>query len=394
MNHKIQQNMIQMQRIFLLPVFLVLFVWGSHAQTKTPVKLPDSIFSGKQGHFHVQGMAVDKINGFIYLSFTDKLIKMDMSGNLVGSVTGLVGHLGDLTFDPETNQVYGSLEFKNDAIGKGISRKLGLKNSNDINFYIAIFDGARIVRPDMDAEKEKLVRTVYLKEVVDDYKAKVGLEDRIVKHRFGCSGIDGVTIGPAIGHTKGHKKYLYVAYGIYGDTTRDDNNHQVILKYNLVDWDRLGQTLSQEKPHHSGPKAPLAKYFVKTGNTNYGIQNLAYDPYTGDFFAAVYRGAKRQFPNYGLFVIDGHKKPGNGEITSDNKRIKVKTLSLLHAGLNDAKSGVRGWNFKWGSTGLFPLGQGLFYISHNRKTTDGQQATTIYKYKWIGSDEKAFMLVK
>lgn len=342
----------------------------------------------------MQGTAVDKVNGFVYFSFTDELIKMDLFGNIVGSVTGLVGHLGDLAFDPVTDKIYGSLEFKDDAIGKGISKKLGLKNNDNINFYIAIFDGSRITRRNMNAEKEDVLRTVYLKEVVEDYKANVKIGDEVVKHRFGCSGIDGVTLAPSIGNSKNSKKYLYVAYGIYGDTTRNDNDHQVILKYDITDWNKISQKLHQENPHHSGSEKPLAKYFVRTGNTRYGIQNLAYDDYTGNFFAAVYNGLKSKFPNYSLFVIDGHKKPGRARIVSGNKTIKVSTLSLINAGLKDTNSGIRGWYFKWGSTGLFPLGNGFFYISHNRKTKDGLQETTLYKYGWVGSKSKAFELVK
>jgi len=382
-----------MKWFFVYSILLVSLVPESTAQKYTAANLPDTFSSGKQGAFHVQGIAVDKVHGFIYFSFTDKLIKMDMAGNIVGSVTGLVGHLGDLAFNSETNTIYGSLEYKNDAIGKGISKKLGLKNNNDINFYIAMFDGSRIVSPGMDAGEGDILKTVWLKEVVDDYNAKVREGNRIVEHRFGCSGIDGVTLAPSIGDKKGQKKYLYVAYGIYGDTTRNDNDHQVILKYNISNWNKIGQKLMQENPHHSGPEKPLAKYFIKTGNTNYGIQNLAYDNYTGNFFAAVYKGSKSQFPNYSLFVIDGHKKPGNMKIASDNKIVKVKSLSLLQAGLHDTATGIRGWNFKWGSTGIFPLGDGFFYISHNEKTNDGQQATTIYKYKWVDSDQ-AFVLVK
>lgn len=381
-----------MKPLFLFSLFLVMLVPFIQAQKYTAVNLPDSIFTGKQGAFHVQGMAVDKARGFIYFSFTDKLIKMDMSGNLVGSVTGLLGHLGDLTFDPETNTIYGSLEYKNDAIGTGISKKLGLKNSNHINFYIAMFDGSRIVRNGMDAGEGDVLKTVWLKEVVEDYNAEVREGDRTVAHRFGCSGIDGVTLAPSIGNMKDHKKYLYVAYGIYGDSTRNDNDYQVILKYSISKWIKIGQKLMQENPHHSGPGKPIAKYFVKTGNTNYGIQNLAYDNYTGNFFAAVYKGTKSKFPNYSLFVIDGHKKPGNVKITLDNKLIKAKSLFLLQAGLHNAETGIRGWNFKWGSTGIFPLGDGFFYISHNEKTNDSQQTTTIYKYKWIGNPDQAFVL--
>lgn len=383
-----------MKRNFLLAAFFVTLVQVCQAQNNTSVNLPDSIFSGAQGRFHVQGVAVDQAKGFIYYSFTDKLIKTDLSGRLVGSVIGLVGHLGDLTFNPETGKIYASLEFKNDAIGEGIRKKLGLKNLNKTAFYIAIFDGARIVMLDMNADKDDILRTVYLKEVVNDYEAEWREGDRVVKHRFGCSGIDGVTLGPSIGDSKDPKKYLYVAYGIYGDTTRNDNNNQVLLKYDISNWNKLGRKLSQDNPHHSGPEKALAKYFVKTGNTRYGIQNLAYDDYTRNFFVAVYPGSKSQFPNYSLFVIDGHKKSVEANNISDNKNIKVQTLSLLQAGLKDAKTGIRGWYFKWGSTGLFPLGDGLFYISHNKETKDGQQETTLYKYKWAGNDKEAFVLVK
>ncbi|MGH2643180.1 MAG: hypothetical protein ACRDE2_04475 [Chitinophagaceae bacterium] len=382
-----------MKKFFLPPVCLLAFILSSQAQKFTLFSLPDSIYSGPQGEFHVQGMAVDEVHGFIYFSFTDKLIKMDMSGHLIGSVTGLVGHLGDITFDPKTNEVYASLEFKNDAIGEGISKKLGLQNSNKINFYIAMFNGAKIVRLDMNAQQGDVLRTAYLKEVVDDYKAEVKDGDRVFKHRFGCSGIDGITIGPSFGNLQSHQRYLYVAYGIYGDTSRNDNNHQVILKYDIADLNQSGRILTQNHLHHSGPKKPLAKYFIMTGNTRYGIQNLAFDAYTGDFFVAVYTGTKPQFPNYNLFVINGHKKPVKAEITSNNTAIKVETLSLLPAGLDDPKTGIMGWYFKWGSTGLFPLGKGYFYISHNKKT-DNQQATTIYKYKWVGNNKEAFALVK
>jgi hypothetical protein len=342
----------------------------------------------------VQGVVVDQANGFVYFSFTDKLVKTDLSGKVIGSVTGFTGHLGDLVFDEETGKIYGSLEFKDDAIGKGIRKTLGMENQAAVGFYIAIFDGSRIVRPDMDAEKEDLLRTIYLKEVVDDYLAKVKIGDREVDHRFACSGVDGITLAPAIGKPKNSKKFLYIAYGVYGDTTRNDNDYQVILKYNIAGWDKLGQNLYQENLHQSGPKKPLEKYFVKTGNTTYGVQNLAWDRHTGNFYAAVYRGKKSQYPNYGLFVIDGQKKPVKTSVFSDNKNIKVKTLSLAEAGMYDAGSGIRGWHFNWGTTGLCPLGDGLFYISHNGKTEDGQQMSTIHKYRWIGSEKEAFVLVE
>lgn len=361
------------------------------ANSQSP-SMPSSIYSGKQGGLHVQGVVVDK-NGDVYFSFTDKLIKMDRSGKVIGSVIGFVGHLGDLDITGD-GKIYGSLEYKNDAIGKGIKKELGVKTQNEDGFYIAIFDGSRIVRENMNAEKEDLLRTVYIKEAVDDYIAKVKVGDKEVAHRFACSGIDGVAFAPAIGSTNLNKKFLYVAYGVYGDTARNDNDHQVILKYDVSDWDKYAQPLAQDRLHHSGPKKPLEKYFVKTGNTRYGIQNMTYDPYTGNLFAAVYKGSKSQYPNYDLFVVDGKKKPSKGILVSNNHQLKVKTLSLLQAGENDPKSGVRGWRFPYGATGMFPLGNGLFYISHNEKTKDGQQQSTVYKYKWVGDNNVAFVMEK
>lgn len=383
-----------MKNLFLLPLFLLLNIPMCQTQDSSPTHLPESIYSGKQGKFHVQSAAVDQENGVVYFSFTNKLVKTDLNGNLIGSVTGFVGHLGDLDFDPESGKIYASLEFKNDAIGKGISSALGVERVSKDGFYIAIFDGSRITKPNMDAEKEDLLKTVYLKEVVEDYQATVKMGEKEIKHRFACSGIDGITLAPSIGNPKKGEKYLYVAYGVYGDTTRNDNDHQVILKYDIKSWDLYKGELSQNNLHQSGPKKPMEKYFVRTGNTRYGIQNLAYDAHTGNFFAAVYRGAKSHFPNYSLFVIDGHKEPIKRKIQSDNETIEVKTLSLLQAGIEDEASGIRGWNFKWGTTGLEPLGEGLFYISHHEKSDDGQQSTTLYKYRWTGDEDEAFVRVE
>lgn len=378
-----------MKRLFLSLIALLTLTFTASSQN---FKLPDSLYTGKQGTFHVQGVAVDQAHGFVYFSFTNKLIKMDFSGKLIGSVTGFVGHLGDLDFGDD-GKIYGSLEYKNDDIGKGIKNKLDVHNVNEDGFYIAIFDVARIVRPDMNAEKEDLLRTVYIKEAVDDYNAKVKVGNTEKEHRFACSGIDGVAFAPAIG-SKGGKKFIYIAYGVYGDTTRNDNDYQVILKYDTSDWSKYAQKLSQDQLHHSGPQKPVDKYFVKTGNTRYGVQNMAYDPYTGNLFTAVYRGSKSQYPNYDLFVIDGKKAPKTEMIPSDNQQIKVKTLSLVTTGPKDPKSGISGWYFPWGATGMHPMGDGTFYISHNLKTKDKQEQSTIYRYKWVGNQKDAFVRVK
>ncbi len=360
-------------------------------------KLPHKIFSGIRGPFHVQGIAADLQNGYIYFSFTTELIKTDLQGELIGSVKGLTGHLGCLTINPEDGRVYGSLEYKNDEIGRNILNQLNQEDSGGETpsaFYVAIFDVDRITRPDMDAEKDSVMTAVYLKEVVDDYYGTTVNGGRRVEHRLGCSGIDGLSFGPAFGSSKGNKSYLNIAYGIYEDTTRSDNDYQVILNYDPQDWGQYELPLVQQAPHRSGPVAPDHKYFVRTGNTTYGIQNLAYDSASGNWYAAVYRGKKSQYPNYSLFVIDGSTPPRKERLSGFDSLMEGEVLSLLQEGEHDPASGIWGWQFEWGTTGLWPIGGGYFYISHPNGGADGKhQSSTVHLYQWTGDPKNPFRLV-
>lgn len=296
-------NLKRLLPLLIVPLLLTACPSGANRTKNGPDlrNLPREIRSGEQGPFHVQGIAVDLERGYIYFSFTTKLLKMDFEGNLIGSVDGMTGHLGCLTMNPADGRVYGSLEYKDDAIGKGIRRTLDAgqvapeDEKDRTGFYVAIFDVDRITRPDMDAEKDRVMTTVYIKEAVDDYFATAENGGRTVEHRFGCSGIDGVTFAPRFGAKEGGD-YLYVAYGVYGDTLRTDNDYQVLLAYDTKDWKRFEQPLSQGSLHKSGPAAPDHKYFVRTGNTSWGIQNLAYDPASGNCYAAVYKGKNPSTP--------------------------------------------------------------------------------------------------
>ena len=353
----------------LLAVPLLAACPSGNPNGKMPVdvsKLPRQIYSGEQGPFHVQGIAVDLDRGYMYFSFTTTLLKTNMQGNLLGSVEGMTGHLGCMTLNPDDGRLYASIEYKHDAIGKGILNKLeGVRNDEQTGFYVAVFDVDRIDRIGMNAEKDDVMKTVYIKEAVDDYYAKVSNNGQELEHRFGCSGIDGVTFAPAFGQSRDGKKYLYVAYGIYGDTLRTDNDYQVILAYDTRDWKQYEQPLTQENLHKSGPEKPLHKYFLYTGNTSWGIQNLAYDKASGNMHAAVYNGKKSHYPNYSYFVIDGSKAPERKQLQGFDPAVEAEVLSLLPEGLHDAQSDTWGWNFKWGTTGLCPIGDGYFYISHN-----------------------------
>lgn len=354
--------------------------------------LPKVIRSGEQGKFHVQGIAVDLERGYIYFSFTTQLLKTDLQGNLIGSVDGLTGHLGCLSVNPADGRVYGSLEYKNDAIGKGIDGQQAAERRSA--FYIAIFDVDKITRPGMNAESDKVMTSVFLKEPTGDYYASVMNRGKKAEHRFGCSGIDGTMFAPEFGAGKDGKYYLHVAYGVYGDVDRTDNDYQVILAYDTKDWKKYEQPLSQNNLHSRGPAKPAHKYFVRTGNTSYGIQNLAYDPASGNCYAAVYKGKKASYPNYSLFVIDGSKKARKEMLQGFDEPTQGEVLTLLPQGLYDAPSDTWGWNFDWGTTGLCPLGDGYFYISHNGVSKDKRQNSTVCLYRWTGNEKQPFVRVE
>ena len=107
---------------------------------------PATIDSGSWDAGHIQGIAVDEKNGYVYHSFTNMLVKTDLAGNVIGTVEGFTGHLGDLDFNEKDGRVYGSLEYKAEK-----------------SFYIAIFDVDKITEAGMDAEESGIVTAVYLR---------------------------------------------------------------------------------------------------------------------------------------------------------------------------------------------------------------------------------------
>lgn len=332
---------------------------------------------------HVQGIAVDVQGGYIYYSFTTLLAKFDFSGKLIGTLGGWAGHLGDLDFNPRDGRVYGSLEYKKDQA-----------------FYIAVIDVSRLDRVGLDAATSEIFRTVYLPEVAHDYAADLngdGVFDGDVAltadHRYGCSGIDGVSFGPEFGRTDG-PRFLTVAYGIYANPARADNDHQVLLQYDITDWARYARPLTEAAPHHSGPAAVHGKYFVRTGNTTYGVQNLAYDDAQQRWFLGVYKGTKPAFPNYLLFAIDAHAAPARGALlgvpaAGGHGVEQGMLLTLADAGLKDPATGIRGWNQK-ADVGLQPIGHGLFYLAVN-SGTKGKQTGDVALHRWTGADGVPFV---
>lgn len=349
--------------------------------------LPLLIDGGKWNTGHVQGIALDTAGKYVYYAFTTTLVKTDLEGNLIGTVTGLLGHLGCIDFNDDDGRLYGSLELKHDSIGQGIMKHTGQAIAEEDSFYIAIFDVDKIDRVGMDAERDGVMKAVYLGEVVDDYNAT----DACGKaHRYGCSGVDGTGFGPVPGSPAGSPNMLFIAYGIYGELDREDNDYQVLLCFDWRRFDAYAQPLTQGHPHHSGPR-PDAKYFLYTGNTTWGIQNLEYDAFTGDWCVAVYVGKKPQFPNYPMFVIDGSVAPVETELVGRGGE-RGMVLSLKKEGNHHEESGVWGLTFKRGQTGMYSFGNGLFYVSHEGRTPEPERlhTCTVHLYRRLPGDAVGF----
>src|SRR5690606_11394683 len=138
--------------MLLLPVLYLCCAMPDARATPAPPPLVQHGGSWASGH--VQGIAVDLRGGFIYYSFTDLLARYDFGANLLGTLVGWKGHLGDLAVNPDDGRIYGSLEYKKDNA-----------------FYIAVIDGARIDRVGIDALASGILQTVHLAEVARDFAA-------------------------------------------------------------------------------------------------------------------------------------------------------------------------------------------------------------------------------
>lgn len=352
-------------------------------------ELPLSVFGGEWDTSHCQGIAVDDALEYMYFSFTTKLVKVEITtGEVVGTVSGWSGHLGDLTY--YDGKVYGSLEYYY-PIG---------------SFYVAVFDGDSIVG---ETSHASCMTTMYLNEVNYDYTHQLGQgwsieEDPNTEgHAYGCSGIDGISVGKIPGED--HEEVaLMVCYGVYKNNSRSDNDYQVMLQYNLDSFlvsdgvggmtvaEECGDILDQENYHTKGPEL-AAKYFIYTGNTNYGVQNLEYDSLSDTYIMAVYNGAKEQFPNYDVFYLDGKAEPAYQELNLGTRQELYRalpdssgektmdygdTLPLAQIGTQDADTGI------WGShntgadmdTGIAHLYGNYYYIAQTETTSDDLETAT------------------
>ena len=349
--------------------------------------LPERIFSGWWQEGHVQGIAVDTVRGHVYYSFTTMLLKTDLLGRPVGSVRKLAGHLGCITFDPDRRRVYGSLELKHDVIGTDIIARTGWDPSGEDNFYLVSFEADAINRMDMDAETDGILQSVWLGDVAADYRETDPVSG--CAHRYGCSGFDGTAYGPAFGCAPESPWKIQVAYGIYGDPDREDNDCQVILQYDPEIFAAYGRPLHQAQPHHSGPDYCEQRYFLYTGNTTYGIQNLEYDRFSGTWLAAVYPGKKSRFTNFPMFLIDA-ALPAKLRPLPGRRGELGMVLSLAKLG-ETGKQGIRGSSFPLGATGLCSLGDGRLYFSRPLENPEERTfASQVELYRMVPEERTLF----
>ncbi len=340
---------------------------------------PLSLAGGSWDVKHCQGLAVDKRKGFVYYSYTTMLIKCDFEGNLVGSVSGIAGHLGDITYNEADGKVY-----------------CGYYSEKRTAFYAVIFDVDKITKMDMKPTSN-VVRTVYLKDPYKYYKAQFKVQnqdgtEKTMYHRYGCSGIDAVTFGPDFSK-KSKKEMLTVSCGIYSDNNRNDNNYQVLLQYDVTDWwDNYAKPYSASKFHTSGPEKYNGKYFVYTGNTSYGVQTMEYFDELNIWLLNCYEGSKPDFENYSLFAIDADVAPRKEIIKGQPKEESGRVLSLYQDGEHDKKNDIYGWYSTYGVQGVAYMGDGLFYIVRPYKNWTGTKTAICYLCVWAPDKEDPFEL--
>lgn len=323
---------------------------------------------------HCQGMAIDQEKGFVYYSYTNTFVKCDFEGNAVGSITGIEGHMGDICYNEKDGKVYASLN----PVGKKA-------------LYLAIIDVDKLDKLGVDAVKGKLIRTVHLTHVWSDYAARVTNEGNTYYRRYGVSGTDAMCFGPSFETGQGH--YLTISCGTTPQEQRTDNDYQILVQYDVTGWwDKYGQALRYDKVHHIGPDKLHGKFFVYTGNTNYGVQTMTYFDELNLWFLNVYSTKKENFPKYNLFIVDGDIKPEKKALKGQEKKDVQKVLTLYKDGNYDKATGIYGWNISDGSRGMEYLFNGLFYIIHTYKTWYGKQTGVAYLYVWQPSDTTPFKI--
>ena len=107
---------------------------------------------------------------------------------------------------------------------------------------------------------------------------------------------------------------------------------------------------------------------------------MAYDKASRKLYLAVYKGNKPQYPNYDLFALDIDRNPYYAPLKNvPYQEEEVEQVDVCNS-----------WHFKWGSTGLCPLGDGRWDLSENSKG-DGIQVCDARMYVLSENAETPFI---
>jgi hypothetical protein len=235
-------------------------------------------------NYHMQGFTTD--GEAVYWSFTDSLVKTNLSSTVLGQVPVKTGHLGDITY--YNGRIYGTV-MGNNLRGKPWGEWTG--------FYVNVYDSGSL----------SLIDVLRLDDCYFMYEERTD----------GFRGIDGITVLPL----EDGETHLMIACSTWSEERYD---RQIILEYTLDG--RL-----------------VDKHFVKTGNTMFGIQNLSRDSETGEYWFSTY-GAEIDFQRrmtlyrvsadfellgeYDFFTAYGFEPLGGGRF-----------LASLEAGVNGNRRG-------------------------------------------------------
>lgn len=180
---------------------------------------------------------------------------------------------------------------------------------------------------DMPYTTDGLMSALYLPQVCEAFSNNLnagehGNNVNSNGHRYGCGGIDGITVGklPGGGYDtdgdgtvdiRDDKDYILVAMGPYGNAKRYDNENQIVMVFDPanINSDNL-IAFTEDNLTREYTKAEEYRYnhkmFLYVGNQKYGVQQLEYDRDTGDIWIEAYEKPEgTEFPDVSRMVIDG-----------------------------------------------------------------------------------------
>jgi len=293
---------------------------------------------------HVQGIAVDTDRQIAYLSFADRVVKTDRAGNILGSLVGLSGHLGDITVNQANGKLYGAYYWKDSA--------------QVTQFAVAIIDPDLMDGLDAPAQDNPAftVAPVYT--------------------------VDGLAFGPTFGTADG--EWLLTV------SLNHPHNlaYQYFAQYDVSDLEALAVRYNEGDVAPTGGPEPEGFYSVHTGPVSYNVlQNLAYDPDLERWFLGVYAGTEAEYPNYTMFAVDAEATPTLETFIGTEDQGLV--VPLADDGQEHEATGIRGW-FQKADNGIQPLGDGLYYLAGT--VTEGNlRVSTLTLYAWSGNPGEPFI---